>query len=76
MADPDDEESWYSVFTAAGYEVECVLDGLGQLPAIQELFVAHTQAAIVAGMIHTGEWTIGQIKSFLSSAGIPVRRTW
>ena len=36
----------------------------------------HADAAIVAGMIHTGEWTIGQIKSFLSSAGIPVRRTW
>ena len=50
MADPDDEESWYSVFAAAGYEVECVLEGLGQLPAIQELFVAHTQAAVVAGM--------------------------
>ncbi len=33
-------------------------------------------AAIVAGMIHTGEWTIGEIKSFLSDAGIPVRRTW
>ncbi len=36
----------------------------------------HADAAIVAGMIHTGEWTIGQIKSFLSSAGVPVRRTW
>ncbi len=33
-------------------------------------------AAIVAGMIHTGEWTIGEIKSFLSDVGIPVRRTW
>ena len=33
-------------------------------------------AAIVAGMVHTGDWTIGQIKSFLSSSGIPVRRTW
>ena len=36
----------------------------------------HADAAIVAGMIHTGDWTIGQIKSFLSSAGIPVRRSW
>ena len=36
----------------------------------------HADAAIVAGMIHTGDWTIGQIKSFLSSVGVPVRRTW
>lgn len=36
----------------------------------------HADAAIIAGMIHTGDWTIGQIKSFLSSAGIPVRRSW
>ena len=36
----------------------------------------HADAAIVAGMIHTGDWTIDQIKSFLSSAGIPVRRSW
>ena len=36
----------------------------------------HADAAIVAGMIHTGEWSIGQIKSFLSEAGLPVRLTW
>ena len=37
---------------------------------------AHADAAIVAGMIHTGEWTIAQIKSELVSSGIPVRTTW
>ena len=41
MAAEDDPESWYSAFTAEGYEVECVLEGLGQLPAIQDLYVAH-----------------------------------
>ncbi len=33
-------------------------------------------AAIVAGMIHTGEFTIPRIKAELAAAGIPVRATW
>ena len=33
-------------------------------------------AAIVAGMIHTGEFTIPRIKSELAASGIPVRATW
>ncbi len=47
----DEEDSWKSVFEAEGYEVECILTGLGELPAIQDIFVAHAQAAIdeVAG---------------------------
>ena len=46
MADPEDPESWYSRFTAEGYEVECLLRGLGQFPEIQQIFVEHAQAAI------------------------------
>ena len=38
--------------------------------------VAHADAAIVAGMVHTGDWTIAQIKDALAAADIPVRRTW
>jgi cyclase len=37
---------------------------------------ARADAAIVAGMIHTGEYTIAQIKAHLAAAGIPVRHTW
>ena len=37
----DEEDSWKSVFEGAGYEVECVLEGLGQLPAIQQMIVDH-----------------------------------
>lgn len=37
---------------------------------------AHADAAIVAGMVHTGEWTIAQIKAELAAAGLPVRRSW
>lgn len=42
----DDEDSWKSIFEAQGYEVECVLRGLGELEPIQEIFVEHAQAAI------------------------------
>ena len=37
----DDEDSWKSIFENAGYEVECVLEGLGQLEEIQQIFVQH-----------------------------------
>jgi len=44
----DEEDSWKSVFEGAGYEVECVLHGLGEVEAIQQLLVAHAQAAVDA----------------------------
>ena len=37
---------------------------------------AHADAAIVAGMIHTGDYTIADIKSVMHSAGIPTRMSW
>lgn len=42
----DEEDSWKTVLEGEGYAVECLLEGLGQIPAIQEIYVAHTQAAI------------------------------
>ncbi|MBR5380831.1 MAG: sirohydrochlorin cobaltochelatase [Clostridia bacterium] len=42
----DEEDSWKSIFAAAGYEVECVLEGLGQVPEIQQIYVEHALAAI------------------------------
>lgn len=42
----DEDDSWKSVFTAAGYEVECQLTGLGEMEAIQQLFIAHAQQAM------------------------------
>jgi len=38
--------------------------------------VAHADAAIVAGMVHTGEWTIAQIKADLAVVNVPVRKVW
>ena len=44
----DEDGSWKLAFEDAGYQVECVLTGLGELEAIQDLFVAHAQAAVDA----------------------------
>ena len=42
----DEEGSWKTEFEGAGYEVQCLIQGLGQLEAIQDIYVAHTQAAV------------------------------
>ena len=48
--------------------------GAGRPEHFVEVFrEANADAAIVAGMIHTGEWTISQIKAAMSAAGIPTR---
>lgn len=44
----DDADSWKSTFEAAGYEVVPVVRGLGELEAIQKIYVQHAQAAINA----------------------------
>ena len=43
-----DDDSWLSQFQASGdfASVECQIAGLGEVPSIQELYVAHTKAAI------------------------------
>jgi len=38
--------------------------------------LAHADAAIIAGMIHTGDTTIPAIKADLAAAGIPIRQHW
>ncbi len=51
--------------------------GAGKPSHLADAFnLAHADAAIVAGMVHTGDWTIAQIKDELAAAGVPVRRTW
>lgn len=42
----EEEDSWKMALTDAGYEVNCIVEGLGQIPAIQDIYVAHTQAAV------------------------------
>ncbi len=42
----DEDDSWKSIFQKAGFEVECVLEGLGQDAAIQQIYVEHAKEAI------------------------------
>lgn len=44
----DEEDSWKTTLKGEGYEVECVLKGLGEYPEIQKMFVEHTKDAIDA----------------------------
>ena len=44
----DDEDSWKSQFEAAGAfdSVDCQIEGLGRIEAVEDLYVAHTKDAI------------------------------
>ena len=42
------EDSWRSMLTARGYQVRCVLEGLGENPAIRAIFVRHAREAAEA----------------------------
>lgn len=43
-----EEDSWNTIFEKEGYEVECVLRGLGSFPEIQQILVDHAKAAVEA----------------------------
>ena len=73
--------------TRAGFEIEITRlvgeavgvpvvasGGAGRPEHFVEVFrQADADAAIVAGMVHSGEWTIHQIKTVMAEAGIPTR---
>lgn len=42
----DEADSWKTAFESEGYEVVCLLRGLGENEAIRQLYVEHAQAAI------------------------------
>ena len=42
----DDEDSWKSMFEAADLTTDCQIAGLGRIAAVEDLYVAHTQAAM------------------------------
>jgi cyclase len=51
--------------------------GAGRPAHLAEAFTqGKADAAIIAGMIHTGDYTIPQIKQDLIAAGIPIRKRW
>jgi len=73
--------------TRAGFEIEITRlvgeavgvpvvasGGAGRPEHLVDVFrQAGADAAIVAGMVHSGEWTILQIKAAMAAAGIPTR---
>ena len=46
MADETDPDSWAAKFVAAGFEVTCLLQGLGQNVAVDDIYVSHVDDAI------------------------------
>ncbi len=51
--------------------------GAGNAQHLADVFTkSRADAAIIAGIIHTGKYTIGQIKEELTAAGIPIRKKW
>ena len=43
-----DDDSWKTMFEAAGLTVGCQINGLGEIADVQALYVAHTKAAMEA----------------------------
>ncbi|MDA0990861.1 MAG: imidazole glycerol phosphate synthase subunit HisF [Verrucomicrobia bacterium] len=51
--------------------------GAGNAQHLIDVFEkAHADAAIIAGMIHTGDYTIPQLKQALAEAAVPIRKQW
>lgn len=42
----DEEDSWKTILEDAGYETECILMGMGEMPEIQDVFVEHLKETV------------------------------
>ena len=42
----DDPDSWKNLFAQDGYQVTCVAQGLGEIPAIRRLYREHAAQAV------------------------------
>lgn len=42
----DEEDSWKTILTNEGFEVECVLKGLGEIEAVQNTYSDHVKDAV------------------------------
>jgi cyclase len=64
------------ISTAVGIPV-VASGGAGRPEHLVDVFTrGQADAAIIASMVHTGEYTIREIKEELAAAGVPVRLTW
>lgn len=42
----DEEDSWKTIFENAGFEVECILKGLGEFQSIRDIYLEHIAQAL------------------------------
>lgn len=42
----DEEDSWKIAFTAAGYETDCLIKGLGEYAEIRKMYIEHVRSAV------------------------------
>lgn len=54
-----DDDSWKRELEDAGYSVQCILQGLGECPAIRQLFVEHCAQAVEALHAQGKLWGVG-----------------
>ena len=43
----DEDDSWKNEFIREGYEVSCILKGLGEYPAVRNIFIRHAKEAVL-----------------------------
>ncbi len=67
----DDAESWKSAFAKAGFKVTTLIEGLGQNPDIQQIYVAHAKDAIAQAAANPNKGG-GSAASAPSSPNVPV----
>ncbi|MBN1219222.1 MAG: imidazole glycerol phosphate synthase subunit HisF [Anaerolineae bacterium] len=63
---------------SSNVNIPVVASGGGGTPQhlVDVFTTGQADAAIIASMIHTGQYTIAEIKEELSEAGIPIRKKW
>lgn len=54
-----EEDSWAEQLRKAGYVVRCILQGLGECPAVRALFVEHCRQAMETLETHGKLWGVG-----------------
>lgn len=72
----DEEDSWKSVFKKAGFEVECVLKGMGQYEGIRKLIIKHAgEAAVVKAPVTAQQLAEGTYEIQVESSSSMFRIT-
>ena len=74
----DGFELHLTAMISSNVSIPVVASGGGGTPQhLVEVFTkGQADAAIIASMIHTGQYTIGAIKQDLIEAGVPIRKKW